>query len=79
MRIPDAVIEQGAEAFWNTRATMPWSQIPEEWKPYYREGLINALQAMGPVARLRLLHNVDGNAMGEPQMQRPNPDGSMGS
>ncbi len=33
----ETIIEAMAKAAWEFKSTMPWHQIPENWKPYYRE------------------------------------------
>jgi hypothetical protein len=46
MRQQDALIDRMCEAAWNLRATRKWADIPEEWKPFYRQGMVVANQVM---------------------------------
>lgn len=39
-------IETMAAAAWNLRATRKWSEIPEAWKPLYRDAMRAALAAI---------------------------------
>lgn len=43
------IIERAAEAAWNLKANRPWAEIPEEWKPFYRDQMRAALEATGLV------------------------------
>lgn len=42
----DEVVERAAAASWNLKASRPWSEIPEEWKPFYRDQMRAALVAV---------------------------------
>lgn len=42
----DKTIEQMCEAHWNVKATRKWADIPEEWKPPYREAMRAALAVL---------------------------------
>lgn len=39
------IIEVAAEAAWNLKANRLWKDIPEEWKPFYRETMAAGLEA----------------------------------
>lgn len=36
MGFDDATVERCAARMWNSTASIPWDQIPAEWKPFYR-------------------------------------------
>ena len=40
---PEA-LDRAAAAMWDTKASIPWAQIPEAWKPFYREWAKEALK-----------------------------------
>ena len=39
-------IEAMCAAAWNLKATVPWDQIPEAWKPFYRDQMQAAVDAL---------------------------------
>lgn len=46
MNITDDMVELAAAAGWNLHANMKWDQIPEHWKPFYRENARASLEAV---------------------------------
>lgn len=44
--INDELIEHMAAAAWDRHASRKWSEIPEEWKLFYREAMRAAVEAM---------------------------------
>ncbi len=49
----EAAIEDMAEAAWNLKALIPWKEIPEAWKPFYREQMTAALSTIGRAPRVK--------------------------
>jgi len=43
------IIERAAAAAWNLKANRSWAEIPEEWKPFYRDQMRAALGVIQPL------------------------------